>query len=299
MKSVADTVAQALHQAGCTPGDLAVGVFGLSGADWPEDITCREAALVKARVARRVIVKNDAFVGLRAGTARPFGVVIAAGTSCNVAAIAPDGREWHFGYYQDYGGAATIGREAIRAVLHAEDGRGKPTALTATVLHQLGQPTPEALLRARLAGRIRKPDVAQLCPLVFEASVAGDAVAEAIIVRQGSALAEYAIALIHRYDMENLEFDVVLSGSVFKGKGPLLIDIITEMIHRTAPRAQVRRQQFEPAIGGILLAYDALGLTVTDEIYANLARTAPDPEFFSTEHGAAWKDSTNLGRTDR
>jgi N-acetylglucosamine kinase-like BadF-type ATPase len=288
MQVVVDAVQGALIQAGRTGRDVAAGVFGLSGADWPEDHVRRQVLLAKAGLARQVIVKNDAFVGLRAGTRRRYGVVIAAGTSCNAAAVAPDGREWHFGYYQDYGGASTIGREAIRAVLHAEDGRGPPTALTAIVLGNLGCPTPEALLRAKAAGRLARSRVAGLSPLVFGAARLGDLEATRIIVQQGVALAEYATALIRRYDMQNLEFDVVLSGSVFKGEGLLLIDTITQAVHQIASRAHVCRQQFEPAVGGLLLAYDALGLEATDGVYDALARTAPDASFFSTDRANAW-----------
>ena len=282
MRVVVATVQQALDQAGLTGDDVAVGAFGLAGADWPEDHERRQVVLERAGIARQVLVKNDTFVGLRAGTRRPHGVVIAAGTGCNVAAIAPDGREWHFGYYEDYGGAWTVAQEAIRAVLRAEDGRGQPTPLTGIVLAKLGYPSPEALLRAKIAGELPGKDVLSLCPLVFETAHAGDMVAVEIIVRQGLALAEYATVIIRRFDMQSLEFDVVLSGSVFKGQGPLLSDTIIQAVHRVAPHTHIVRVEFEPAVGGVLLAYDALGLTVTDEMYSNLARTVPAAEFFST-----------------
>jgi N-acetylglucosamine kinase-like BadF-type ATPase len=282
MAVVGAAVRRALAAAGLAGGDVALGVFGLAGADWPEDHDRRQAVLVRAGIARRVIVKNDAFVGLRAGTRRSYGVVVAAGTSCNAAAIAPDGREWHFGYYQDYGGAITIGREAVRAVLHAEDGRGPATTLTPLVLNKLGYETPEALLRARYTGTLGKDVWCRLCPLAFEAALAGDPAATRIIVDQGLALAAYATALVRRFDMTHLEFDVVLSGSVYKGVGPLLIDTITQAVHREAPRARIVRARFEPAVGGLLLAYDTLEIPVTDEVYENLARTMPGPGFFRT-----------------
>ena len=114
---------------------------------------------------------------------------------------------------------------------------------------------------------------------------AGDEVAATIIVNQGLALAEYATALIRRYGLANHEFDVVLSGSVFKGQGPLLIDTITQAIHRVAPCAHIVRAQFEPAVGGVLLAYDALGLAVSEAMHDALAQTAPGVGFFSTVDG--------------
>jgi N-acetylglucosamine kinase-like BadF-type ATPase len=282
IRVVTDTVQKALDQAGLTGSDVAMGVFGLAGADWPEDYERRTAVLERSGIARRVLVKNDALVGWRAGTRQRYGVVIVAGTGSNTAVITPDGHEWCYGYYVLYGGAGDVAQEAIRAVLREEDGRGHATSLTGSVLNRLGYPTAEALLRAMVAGQFDRALVLSLCPLVFEAADNGDAVAIDIIVKQGEALAEYATAAIRRFGMQDLEFDVVLSGSLFKGQGSLLVDTITHAVHRVAPHTRIARTQFEPAVGGVLLAYDELGITVTDEMYDNLARTMPGAEFFST-----------------
>ena len=285
MRVVVTTVQKALQQATKSGDDIAVGLFGLAGADWPEDYERRTAVLERSGIARRVIVKNDALVGWRAGTRGQYGVVIAAGTGTNTAIITADGREWCYGYYALYGGAGNVAQEAIRAVLREEDGRGVPTALTGMVLKRLGYPTAEALLKAMVAGQLDRERVLSLCPLAFEAAHDGDDVAVDIIVKQGEALAEYATAGIRRFGMKDLEFDVVLSGGLFKGRGPLLIDTITQAVHRVAPRTHIVRAQFEPAVGAVLLAYDALGIVVNDEMYDNLAQTVPDTEFFSTADG--------------
>jgi N-acetylglucosamine kinase-like BadF-type ATPase len=128
-----------------------------------------------------------------------------------------------------------------------------------------------------------------LCPLVFEAALAGDRVAVEILVLQGQGLAEYATAMVRRFAMQDLEFEVVLAGSVFKGVGPLLIDTITQEIHREAPKAQIVRARFEPVIGSVLLAYDALKLPVTEKMYEKLATTMPDGEFFNTANGLGFR----------
>jgi N-acetylglucosamine kinase-like BadF-type ATPase len=229
-----------------------------------------------------VVVKNDAFGGLRAGTSRPYGVVIAAGTGLNAAAIAPDGREWAFGFYETGGGAGDLAREAFYAVLRAEDGRGRPTALTGLALDKLGFPDVEAMLRAYTARQISQAAFHSLCPLVFAAAVAGDGVATEILVHHGQILAEYAVALIRRFELHPLAFDVVLAGSVFKGQGTLLVDTIREAVRAVAPRAQVVRARFEPVLGSLQLAYDQLGIPVTEELVANLSRTSPDSGFFDT-----------------
>lgn len=282
MRVVAASARQALNSAGVSPAEVEIGVFGLAGADWPEDYTRRQIALEAADLAQRVVVRNDAIAGWRAGSRQTYGVVIAAGTGSNTCVLAPDGREWCYGYYVFYGGAVDVAQDALYAVLRAEDGRGQPTTLTDLVLRQLGNRSPEALLKGMVAGQISQQALLALCPLTFHAADAGDEVAAAIIVKQGEALGEYAAAAIRRFDMQTLPFDVVLAGSVFKGQGPLLIDTVTQVVHRAAPRAAIVRAELEPAAGALLLAYDALGLPVTDERLATLQATMPDPALFVT-----------------
>jgi N-acetylglucosamine kinase-like BadF-type ATPase len=286
MSVIIGVAKEALQQANVLPQNVSLGMFSLAGADWPEDYERRTTVLEKADIARRIIVKNDAFGGLRAGTRLPYGVVIAAGTGANTAIIAPDGREWDFGYYQnDDGGAFDISNEAIRAVLRAEDGRGPSTLLTDVVLKQFHFSCVDDLLKALVARKVDRVIQLALCPRVFEASCSGDEVASEIIVRHGQILAEYAVAAISRFGMLRDEFDVVLAGSVFKGTGPLLIDTITMAIHHVAPHARVLRSCFEPVVGTILLAYDALHLQVSESIYNHLAATCPGKDFFKTDTG--------------
>jgi N-acetylglucosamine kinase-like BadF-type ATPase len=288
MAVVIQTVQAAVDSAGLPGEDIALGVFSLAGADWPEDHTRREAVLSKAAIAQRIIVKNDSFGGLRAGISRPYGMVIAAGTGLNAAVIAPDGREWAFGYYETYGGAHTIAQEAFAAVLRAEDGRDGPTLLTALVLRKLNFPSVEALLRASVLQKIDRGPFLSLCPCVFEAALEGDPAAEQILLRQGRGLAEYAAAMVRRFGMRDLEFEVVLAGSVFKGSGPLLVDTITQEVHRAAPRAVIVRPQFEPVVGSLLMAYDALQLPVTRQMYQELNKSMPAKEFFDTTNGVGY-----------
>jgi N-acetylglucosamine kinase-like BadF-type ATPase len=108
MSVVVSTVREALRQAGLSGVQVDVGVFGLAGADWPEDYQRRRVVLERSGIARQVIVKNDALVGWRTGTHERYGVVIVAGTGSNTAIIAPDGQEWCYGYYVRYGGAADV-----------------------------------------------------------------------------------------------------------------------------------------------------------------------------------------------
>jgi N-acetylglucosamine kinase-like BadF-type ATPase len=282
MTVVVNTVREALDKAGLRPDEVDLGMFTLAGADWPEDHTRREDFLDRAGIVQQVKVKNDSFGGLRAGLRKPYGMVLAAGTGMNAAVITPGGTEWAFGYYENFGGAGTLVRDAFGAVLRAEDGRGQPTLLTTLLLNHLGYPTVEAMLRASVLKQLDTAKFYAFTPQVFEAAFKSDPVAVEILVRQGKGLAEYATAMARRFNMCALAFDVVLAGSVFKGVGPLLIDTITQEIHQVAPHARIVRPRFEPAVGSLLLAYDALGIEVSEDIDARLAQTCPDARLFDT-----------------
>jgi N-acetylglucosamine kinase-like BadF-type ATPase len=285
MGVVVQTTREAIQMAGILPQEVVLGMFTLAGADWPEDIQRRKLFLERAGLVREVIVKNDAFGGLRAGTRSNYGVVISAGTGANTAVITRSGQEWAFGYYQNYGGATDLSREAIEAVLRAEDGRGDSTLLTDMVLSQLHFSTVDDLLKALIAKRVRLARKLALCPRIFEASLKGDQVAAEIIVQHGLRLAEYAAAAIRRFDMQQEMFDFVLTGGVFRGSGDLLEDTITMAIHRVAPYARIIRSRLEPVIGALLLAYDALGIPVSEEMYTRLVSTCHGEEFFNTSNG--------------
>ena len=138
------------------------------------------------------------------------------------------------------------------------------------------------MLRARVSGKLDERKVCTLCPVVFECAFAGDEVASGIIVNLGRELALYATAAIQRFAMERMAFDVVLSGSVFKGHGPLLIDTVTQAIHAAAPCARIVRPRFEPVVGALLLALDTLAVAESEPISHNLQRTQPSPAFFDT-----------------
>lgn len=285
MGVVAETTHEALQKAGLSGDVIEVGVFTLAGADWPEDHTRREAVLGKAGIAKRIVVKNDSFGGLRAGLTRPYGMVLAVGTGMNAAVITPTGQEWAFGYYETTGGAGTLTSRAFDAVMDAEHGVRKPTQLTQYFLDQLGYPTVEAMLRASVLRRVDRARYYSVTPLIFQAALNGDEVAVEILTVFGRELAGYASAMARKFLMTGLEFEVVLAGSVFKGAGPLLIDTITQEIHRVAPYAQIVRARYEPAVGSVLLAYDTLKIPITDAVYDRLMQTAPGPDFFDTAKG--------------
>lgn len=294
MAVVAETVRAALGQAGVT--SASVGVFTLGGADWPEDHTRREAILIRTGLSGRVVVMNDAFAALRAGTRRPYGIALVAGTERNAAAISPDGRSLALGYYARYGGARSLTADALVAVTDAEAGLGRSTALTAALLAHFGLTSVDELYKAWLAGRLAEADQLRLSATIFAIAAAGDVVAGSLLVRQGEMFARYASALACRLGMLDLACEVVVSGGFFRGASPLLIDTLARDLAASLPRAELVRPRLEPAFGSLMLAFDAAGLAVTSAARENLAVTGPGPAFFATEDGRGYRPMSGAAR---
>jgi N-acetylglucosamine kinase-like BadF-type ATPase len=278
---------EALAQAGAaSPVDLAF--FGLAGADLPVDFALLTPGIAAMGLARQVRIKNDTVVALRAGLKRSWGVAVICGTGFNAGGIGPDGREVQLpglgALSGDWGGGSDIAQEVIRQVSRAWDGRGQPTALTDMVLDALGLPSVEQLIaelyRSQLdtyAGQFDQGRLLDLVPLVFEAAYGGDEVAQDLLVRLGNEAGITANSIIRRLGLETSDVEVVLGGSVFKGQGPLLLDTVTQAVHKVAPQATIVLPGFEPVVGAVFLALESLGLALDEAVYANVRASLPDP----------------------
>ena len=170
-----------------------------------------------------------------------------------------------------------LAEEALRLVSRAWDGRGQPTLLTELVLSELGFQTVEEMITRIYEGQLDcypgdfdQRRVLSLVPLVFEAAELGDRVARDLLVRVGTEVGTTANAVIKRLGLETTDVQVVLGGGVFRGPGSLLLDTVTESIHQVAPRATIVLPQFEPVVGAVLLALEALGIEIDEAVYANL-----------------------------
>jgi N-acetylglucosamine kinase-like BadF-type ATPase len=250
------------------------GCFGLAGADFPEDFEMLEAAVRKLAVADDVRIYNDTRIAFHAGSRRGYGAVVIMGSGMNAAAFAPDGRECRLpgeGYlFGDWGGAGSVGREALHFVFRAHDGRGRPTALTPLALQHLMAADMGDLTRKLYRGEISSQAIAGLALLAFRAAAGGDEVARVIVDRLADETASAALAMLRRLGMQHDECDVVLGGGIYKGAGPLLVDRARSLIFAGAPRVDVIVPDVEPVIGAAILALQQAGVTLDNQVRANL-----------------------------
>jgi N-acetylglucosamine kinase-like BadF-type ATPase len=257
--AVADVIGALVAESGI---DLPVdhGVFFLCGADAPSDIAGLERAIGGRGWARDVMVDNDTFALLRAGTDAPDAVAVICGAGINVVGRASGGRiarypslGWETG---DWGGAVMLGREVLRLAARGEDGRGEPTALTEIVRNHFNAAPVEAVGADVYYGRLPQSRLADLAPKVV-AAAAGDAVAGSLVERLA-----VEIGLMVRRALRDLgvaEADVVLGGGMLQSGKGLLYEAVLAHLPEGARAVAV---QDPPSLGSALAALDAAGASV-------------------------------------
>jgi N-acetylglucosamine kinase-like BadF-type ATPase len=271
MANLRELAADAAYAAGITVDNAGrplasplagLGVYGLAGADYPEDVRLLERSIGGLRLTDSTVVLNDTFAALRAGTHRPWGVILICGHGINAAAIAPDGRSARFdgvGHFSgDWGGGHALGLEALAAAVRGRDGRGPRTSLERSVPAVFGLRSPAALTKALYLERIDEHRLSDLAPLAFETAREGDAAAGAIIDRLVGELVAMGRALIRRLGLGGLDPEVVLAGGVFKTDHESFFERLEAGILEAAPRASIHRLTAPPVLGTALIGLDRL-----------------------------------------
>jgi N-acetylglucosamine kinase-like BadF-type ATPase len=281
--ALATAINAALQAAGLRAEQLAVGVFSMAGADWPEDFALLQNTLQQRGFGRKIIVVNDALGALRAGSPDGYGVSVVCGTGIATGARSPDGRFWHSSFWQEMNGAGFLGHEVLRSVYRAELGIDPPTALTAQVLAHYGLASVEQLLHGFTARQPQRPgSIASLARVLLDAAQAGDATACRLVQQHGTTMGEYVLVAARKVGLNALPFHLVLAGGVFRHDCNLLIEAVLAHIRAGAPAVRPRHSPFEPVVGALLLAFDALELPVDAARLAYIAATLPEAELFLT-----------------
>ena len=271
-------------------GPLAeLAVCCLAGADYPSDVRLLTRAISDLGLARETVVLNDTFAALRAGTHRPWGVVLICGQGINGAAIAPDGRMTRFDALGDisgdWGGAGDVGQAGLAAAIRARDGRGPATSLEKLVPSYFKVRNTSDLTRAMYVGRIAERRVAELCPVVFRAAGDGDVVARGILIRLADELVAMAGALIRRLRMTEMDPEVVLGGGVFGATDPAFYARIEAGVRAVAPKATIVRLTAPPVLGAALLGLDRLTIDGTTEPAAEARLRKAIGDWAKRRHG--------------
>lgn len=244
-----------------TPADLAVLL--IAGLDFPDEEDAYRAEAEKRGWATEIVVGNDTYAVLRAGTERGWGIAVTCGTGMNCVGVAPDGRQVRFpslgaisGDTMD--GAPAVGLAAVSAAARSEDGRGPKTELERLVPAHFELDSPVALARAIESGNVAWRRLGELSPVVF-AVADTDAVAGEIVDRQAAEVVAFVRAAVNRLDLVDEAVEVVLGGSVLQSGNRRLLAGIETGLREVGPRLSPFVARSRPIVGAVLLGLDRLG----------------------------------------
>lgn len=285
--AVTHAVHGALGEAGLDAGQVEHAAFRLAGVDWPEDEEHWDAVLAhRLGGLRSVSVKNDGYSLLRCGRPDGVGVAVNAGTGPAVAARGADGTEFCGCWWiaRPLGGRS-LGEFALRAVVEAELGTGRPTLLTAELLRLYGYEDVEALLHAftRRHPVRPTPDEKVAARSVLRAAGEGDAVAWQIVDEQAGHFARLAAVAARRTGQTGQAGErattCVLGGSVLTSEHPAFRDALVEALESELGAVDVVTSGASPVSGALLDALAEGGAELTEELQRTVLRV-PHPEEF-------------------
>ena len=255
-------VEKVLHEAmEAAIGDRAITpvaiCLGIAGVDRDDEARTVRAIMRRIGYKSRVLVINDALIGLVAGARDEPGIAINAGTGSivygrNAAFEAARAGGWGH-MIGDEGSGYWIGRESLAAVMRAADGRGPETRLTAEILTHFNVDDESRLPRIVYDRELPRVSVAALGPIAQRVAEQGDAVAMRILERAAEELVLAARSVATRLEMRGDEFTFYLAGGVFRVV-PWLAEELPRRLVEVAPRSQTQILLEEPAVGAVWLA---------------------------------------------
>ena len=267
-QSMQEGVEGALRAAGLKKEDLSGAGFGISGYDWTSEYEANVEVIDRLGLKAPYKFVNDAVPGLVAGAKDGWGVVVVSGTGSNCRGWdrehKREGRVTGHGVLMGEGaGGSELIHRCMQIIGYSWTRRLPKTALSDAIIAYVGATDLEDLMRGYTTDEYQVG--AEAARLVFRVAEEGDAVARDLLHWAGTELGEMANAVIRQLEFENLEFDVVMTGSMFEG-GPMLIEPMRETIHKLASRARLVRLRVPPVIGATMIGMEAGSLRVTPQI---------------------------------
>lgn len=238
---------------------LSAVCLGMAGVDRPQDEAVLRGMLRRMGHRAGVRVVNDAVIALVAGAPGGVGLLVLSGTGSIAYGADGQGRTARSGglgwLLADEGSAQWMGRETLRAVVRAADGRGPETTLLPLVFEAFKVESLRELVPAVYERSVRPSELGRLAWTVEAAAQQGDAVATGILDAAASELARSAHAVYRQLVFGPGPVPVVLAGGSFRAC-PSLVPRLGA--HLDFPGAQPTQLTVEPAAGAVALARDLL-----------------------------------------
>ncbi|MCX7834932.1 MAG: hypothetical protein N2450_02525 [bacterium] len=230
-------------------------IIGLAGAGNAQDrFTLQRELSNILRIPCKV--ETDALIALYGAFDGESGMILIAGTGSIAYGITKDKNEpvrvggwgWQLG---DEGSGVWLGREALRCVLLAYDGRGEGTLLKDVLLEKLALTNEEQILQIVYSPNWTATKFAELAPIVLSI-FNEDVVARKLVRLAASHLGNHLIALQKMLGGPEKVRDVVLIGGLIENDTFLRNELLNELYHYGT--FEIKSPMFSPVLGAVRLA---------------------------------------------
>ena len=228
-------------------------VIGARDLDSEQQMSLFGARVQQEHDGPTLVVNDVELLAPAAGLVDAIAVI--AGTGSKVVGHGPDGAIISAGGHGfllgDEGSAPWIAREAVSAVLEANDQGCKPDLLARMLMEHFDVVGVVEAGHA-FASIVGLSNWAKFCPLVFDAADRGSAIATSVITAAAAALAR-DVALVHRRGA--IGSDVLCAGGVITNQ-PRLYDELVREVGTINASLSVSLLTVTPVMGALALARD-------------------------------------------
>ncbi len=232
-------------------GIAGASIYHYDAADWLRKVA--QGVLPRTHV----VPSSDFEIALVGALGQRRGLLVLAGTGSlayGVNAAGETALVGGWGYLLDDAGSGYwLGMRGLRAVVHADDGQGPPTALTQRLLGTLALQRPRDLvLWLYRAEKPRTREIAALAPLVLAAAAEGDRVAAKLVAEACDILADLAHIAMRRLALR--QPSIAFAGGLLRAPNPLSTCLCAAL-----ELSELPQPWYSPAVGAALLARHAWG----------------------------------------
>lgn len=230
--------------------------FGGAGIDCPQDEASIRGLFREIGYKNGLSIYNDSIVALVAANGSKQGGILISGTGSIALGIDKDGqlhRVGGWGHIIDDGGSGySIGRDGLKAIMEAYDGRRKQTKIWEKVRDYLKITNQEDIIAFLYSQETKKHHVAELAPCIVELYKTDEAARE-IVDRNISELCSIIACLARR--LAKTDFPLGLCGGSFEGS-PLILELFSTRLQGLLPELKPHLPYSKAAMGALMLAVE-------------------------------------------
>jgi N-acetylglucosamine kinase-like BadF-type ATPase len=213
--------------------------------------------------SKNTYIDSDELNAFYGALAKPFGIVVIAGTGSFTVGINKRGEKAVLGGWGpiigDEGSGYHIGICGLKSIVMEYEGAGVKTSLTPKIMKELGLKKVPELRRLIYSKDFDRTIIANLSNLVHESAIEGDPASVNIVNTAAAHLAELVNRVVEQLKMYDGDYDAVLTGGVSNFKDLILVPF-TESIERE--NINIKKPQYVPAIGSLMIALKESGIDV-------------------------------------